>query len=109
MALLADWAAAAFEVPPLATTYRTLLPDVLGTLSLKLPLSSVVPWANCAGAPALAAYKVTVDPTIGLLAPCTLPTTSATFGRMARKKTATIAKVAAKPFGNFPALKPLHT
>src|SRR5262245_50343984 len=69
MALLATWAAADFDVPPLATTYRTLLPGILGTLSLKLPLSLVVPWANCAGAPALAAYKVTVDPSIGLLAP----------------------------------------
>src|SRR5262249_22179669 len=105
MALLATWAAAAFDVPCLATTYRILLSGILETLSLKLPLSSDVAWANCAGAPALAAYRVTVDPTIGLLAPWTLPITSAAFGlKAARKKTTTIAQVAAKPFGNFPAL-----
>jgi hypothetical protein len=69
MALLADWVAEAFEVPPRATTYRTLSAATLRPLNLKAPLSSVLLWATCTGAPALAAYRVTVDPTIGRFAP----------------------------------------
>src|SRR5215467_3473898 len=69
IALLATWVAAACDEPPLAITYRMLSPGILEALSLKLPFSSVVAWDNCVGAPAFAAYSVTVDPTIGLLAP----------------------------------------
>jgi len=46
-----------------------LSPGLLEALSLNLPFSSVVAWANCFGAPAFAAYSVTIDPTIGLFAP----------------------------------------
>src|SRR5271154_1058192 len=58
--------AAAFGVPPLAIRYRVAsLPRPPGAFSVKRPLALVRVWASCAGAPALAAQRVTVALAIG--------------------------------------------